>query len=157
MPTTVQQIDDLLSIRSENEHLEFKEAGNRFDFELLVKYCVAMANEKGGRVILGVTDKIPRRVVGTQAFDTPERTVSGLFDRLQLKITFDEVAHPNGRVLVFHIPSRPLGQPVHFEGRYLMRVGEELLPMSPDQLRDIISEGQPDWLSQTALTGQDDR
>ena len=157
MPTTVQQIDDLLSIRSENEHLEFKEAGNRFDFELLVKYCVAMANEKGGRVILGVTDKIPRRVVGTQAFDTPERTVSGLFDRLQLKITFDEVAHPNGRVLVFHIPSRPLGQPGHFEGRYLMRVGEELLPMSPDQLRDIISEGQPDWLSQTALTGQDDR
>ena len=52
MPTTVQQIDELMLVRSENEHLEFKAAENRFDFELLVKYCVAMANEKGGRVIL---------------------------------------------------------------------------------------------------------
>ena len=32
----------------ENEHLEFKEAKNRFDFEELVKYCAALANEGGG-------------------------------------------------------------------------------------------------------------
>ena len=52
----------------EDEHLEFKEAKTRFDFETLVKYCVALANEGGGRVILGVTDKQPRTVVGSQAF-----------------------------------------------------------------------------------------
>ncbi|MBA3727324.1 MAG: putative DNA binding domain-containing protein [Armatimonadetes bacterium] len=156
MTTTVQQIDALLSIRSENEHLEFKEANNRFDFEELVDYCAALANDGGGRIILGLTDKVPRRVVGTKAFDVPERTVAGLHERLQLKVTFDEVTHPGGRVLVFHIPSRPVGQPVHFKGRYLMRAGEELVPMSPDQLKAIFAEGQPDWLSQPALTDCDD-
>jgi ATP-dependent DNA helicase RecG len=63
------------------------------------------------------------------------------------------VAHPGGRVLVFHVPSRPMGQPVHYKGRYLMRAGSELVPMSPDQLRHIMAEGEPDWLSQAALTG----
>ena len=156
MSTTAQQIDSLLTIRSENEHLEFKEANNRFDFEELIYYCVALANEGGGRMILGVVDKVPRRVVGTKAFEVPERTVAGLHERLQLKVTFDEVAHPQGRVLVFHVPSRPVGQPVHYNGRYLMRAGEKLVPMSPDQLKAIFAEGQPDWLCEAALTGCDD-
>jgi ATP-dependent DNA helicase RecG len=156
MATTSEQIDALLWVRSENEHLEFKAAGNRYDFEELVEYCVALANEGGGRMVLGVTDKIPRRVVGTSAFDVPERTVAGIHERLHLKVTFDEVAHPDGRVLVFHIPSRGKGQPVHYKGKYLMRAGEELAPMSPDQLRVIFAEGQPDWLSEAALTNADD-
>jgi ATP-dependent DNA helicase RecG len=61
------------------------------------------------------------------------------------------VAHPDGRVLVFHIPSRPRGTAYHFEGAYLMRAGEELVPMSEDRLRAIFEEGQPDWLSESAL------
>lgn len=32
-----------------------------------------------------------------------------------------------------------------------MRVGEDLVPMSPDQLRKIFDEGKPDFLSQIAL------
>jgi hypothetical protein len=43
MATTVKQIDALLTIRSENEHLEFKSSENRYDFEELVAYCVALA------------------------------------------------------------------------------------------------------------------
>ncbi len=152
MATTVSEIDALLSVRSEDEHLEFKSAENRYDFEALVDYCVALANEGGGRMILGVTDKVPRRVVGTKAFDVPERTVAGIYERLQLKVTFDEVPHPAGRVLVFQIPSRPLGQPVHYKGRYLMRAGEELVPMSPDQLKSIMAEGEPDWTLRAAMT-----
>ena len=156
MTTTPQQIDPLLTVRSETERLEFKAAENRYDFEELVDYCVALANEGGGRMVLGVTDKIPRRVVGTKAFDLPERTVAGLHDRLHLKVTFDEVAHPDGRVLVFHVPSRPVGQPVHYKGRYLMRAGEELVPMSPDQLKRIMAEGEPSWLLQPAMIDCDD-
>ena len=156
MATTLSEIDALLSVRSENEHLEFKAAENRYNFEELVGYCVALANEGGGRMILGVTDKVPRRVVGTKAFDVPERTVAGIHDRLHFKVTFDEVAHPAGRVLVFHIPSRPVGQPVHYEGRYLMRAGEELVPMSADQLKRIMAEGEPDWLSQPLMKDCDD-
>ena len=152
MNTTTQQIDALLSVRSEDEHLEFKAAENRYDFGELVGYCVALANEGGGRMILGVTDKPPRRVVGTKAFDVPERTVAGIHDRLQLKVTFEEVAHPGGRVLVFHIPPRPQGHPVHYEGRYLMRAGEKLVPMSQDQLRHIMAEGELDWALMPAMT-----
>ncbi|MDA1018049.1 MAG: putative DNA binding domain-containing protein [Planctomycetota bacterium] len=156
MTTTPQQIDALLTVRSETERLEFKAAENNFHFEELVDYCVALANEGGGRVVLGVTDKIPRRVVGTKAFAVPERTVAGLHERLHLKVTFDEVAHPDGRVLVFHVPSRPVGQPVHYKGRYLMRAGEELVPMSADQLKRIMAEGEPSWLSQPAMIDCDD-
>ena len=43
-----------------------------------MKYCVALANEGGGKVILGVTDKRPRAVVGSQAFPDLERTKAGL-------------------------------------------------------------------------------
>lgn len=53
---------------AEDEHLEVKEAKSRFDIVDLLRYCVALANERGGRLIFGVTDKRPHRVVGTQAF-----------------------------------------------------------------------------------------
>jgi len=54
MATTIPQIDALLTFRSEDEHLEFKEAANNFHFEDLVDYCVALANEGGGRMLLGI-------------------------------------------------------------------------------------------------------
>ena len=57
----------------EDEHLEFKEATNHFHFGTLVKYCAALANEGGGRIVLGVTDKRPRKVVGSRAFKNLER------------------------------------------------------------------------------------
>lgn len=101
---TVAELNALLATRSEGEHVEFKEAKNNFHFEKLVAYCVALANEGGGKMILGVTDKAPRKVVGTQAFDVPEKTVAGIHERIQLKVIWQEVAHPDGRVLVFEIP-----------------------------------------------------
>lgn len=155
MTTTAQDIDAVLKVRSESEHLEFKSAENRYDFEELVGYCVALANEGGGRIVLGVTDKPPRRVVGSKAFEVPERTVAGIFERIQLKVTFDEVTHPDGRVLVFHVPPRPKGQPIHYKGRYFMRAGEEIVPMTPDQLKRIMNEGEPEWELLPALKGCD--
>lgn len=154
MPTTPQDIDVLLSVRSENEHLEFKAAENRFDFEELVDYCVALANEGGGRVVLGVTNTPPRKVVGTKAFDAPERTVTGIYERIGLRVTFNEVNHPAGRVLVFHVPGRQPGLPVNHRGRYLMRVGDAMLPMSPEQLKKIFDESNAEWEVRPALTGR---
>ncbi len=155
MPTTAQDIDALLTVRSENEHLEFKAAANRFDFEELVDYCVAFANERGGRIVLGVTNGTPRRVVGTKAFDDTERTVTGIYERIGIRVTFDEVMHPVGRVLLFHVQSRPRGRPIHHKGRYLMRVGDALVPMSPEELKRICDEGNPEWELKAALTGCD--
>jgi predicted HTH transcriptional regulator len=64
----------------------------------------------------------------------------------------EEVAHPDGRVVVFHIPSRPRGTAYHLDGKYLMRSGESLVPMTEDRLRAIFSEGGPDWLEEPSIT-----
>lgn len=132
----------------EDEHLEFKEAKARFDFEELVKYCCALANERGGRVIFGVTDKRPRRVVGTNAFQALERTTAGLVERLHLRVEVEEFTHPDGRVVIFHVPSRPVGMPIQYKGAYWMRGGDGLVPMTPDMLQRIFAEAQPDFSAQ---------
>ncbi len=48
------------------------------------------------------------------------------------------------------MPPRPVGQAVEYEGTYLMRVGEELQPMTGDRLKQIFAEDQQDWFSQPA-------
>ena len=151
MTTTIQQIDTWRAAHSEHQRLEFKEAKTQFDNRKLYKYCVALANEGGGHLLLGVEDAPPRKVVGTVAFNNPVEMAAKLFHALGFRVEIEEVMHPDGRVLVFHIPERPLGTVYDFEGAYLMRAGEELVPMSEDRLRAIFAEGQPDWLSQPAL------
>ena len=142
--TTLDQFNGWLAA-PEGAHLEFKEAKNRYDFEELVKYCVALANEGGGRMILGVTDARPRRVVGSQAFTDLERTKQGLIERLHLRIEGEEVQHPNGRVLIFHAPARPVGMPIQYGGAYWMRAGSSLATMTPDMLKAIFAEASPDF------------
>lgn len=129
----------------EGERLEFKEAKESYHFDTLVKYCAALANEGGGRMVLGVTDQIPRRVVGTKAFESLERTKAGIVERLHLRVDAEEWPIPEGRVLVFRVPSRPLGLPISVNGAYWMRAGEDLVPMTPDLLRRIFDEVSPDW------------
>ena len=101
----------------EDEHLEFKEAKKNFHFETLVKYCVALANEGGGRMILGVTDKLPREVVGTQVFPDLEKTKAGLIERLRLRMDVEEI-HPNGRFWSFRFL-------LSSEGRSMTEVTEQ--------------------------------
>lgn len=144
MTVSSQQLQEWLNAK-EGEHLEFKEAKNNFHFEKLVKYCAALANEGGGSIVLGVTDTRPRRVVGSQVFTDLERTKAGLIERLRLRIEAGEIMHPDGRVLVFTAPSRPLGMPVALEGAYWMRAGEDLAPMTPDLLKRIFDEAGPDF------------
>ena len=129
----------------ESEHLEFKEANNRYDFEKLIKYCVALANEGGGCIILGVSDKKPRKVVGTKAFPYLGRTKAGLLDKLLVRVEVQEINHPAGRVLVFSVPSRPIGMPIQYKGAYWMRSGEALVPMTPEYLKMIFMESHPDY------------
>lgn len=130
---------------TENEHLEFKEAKVDFDRNRLVKYCAAIANEKGGKLILGVTDKHPRVVVGCPAFKNTEDIKRVLLDTLHLRIDVEALAHPDGRVLIFNIPSRPIGMPIQYEGAYWMRSGDCLVAMTPDRLKRIFAEAGPDF------------
>ena len=132
--------------RNEDEHIEFKEAKSTFDFDKLVEYSVALANEGGGMLILGVTNKKPRKIVGTKVYkDGTSKIKEQLITQVQLRIDIEEVLCPEGRVLVFCIPSRPIGMPKHINGRYLMRAGEALTAMPPDMLKRIFDEASPDF------------
>lgn len=148
---SAEQIDLWRSSPTETQNLEFKEAKNQYDTTKLCHYCVALANEGGGHLLLGIQDKLPRTIVGTQAFPDVMDITEKLFSWLGFRIDVEEVFHPNGRVLVFIIPSRLKGTAYHYKGTYLMRSGEELMPMSEEQLRKIFAEGQPHWLEQVCL------
>jgi hypothetical protein len=140
MRTTPSQIDAWLGKPSEDENLEFKEAKKQYDEKKLLEYCVAIANEGGGHLLLGVSDTPPRSVVSTQAFPNLVKIKERLFAKLRFRVNAEEVKHPKGRVVIFHIPSRPSGTAYDLEGKYLMRSGSSLVPMSEDRLREIFAE-----------------
>lgn len=140
-------IKELLEAK-EGENYEFKEAKNTFEFDELARYSSALANEGGGCVVLGITDKRPRRIVGTNAFAQPERTRHGLIANLHINIDFDVLAdEEQHRVLVFRIPSRPVGVAVQYEkdGIAWWRVGDSLVRMPDDVRRRIYAEGGHDF------------
>ena len=151
--TLSSQIDIWRASASETQRLEFKEARQQYDNEKLFEYCVALGNEGGGHLLLGVSNAPPRLVTGTAAFRDTVKMEEKLFNTLGFRVDIEEVQHPNGRVLVFHIPSRARGTAFHREGKYLMRSGESLVPMSEDQLRRIFAEGKPSWVEEYAATG----
>lgn len=153
MHATPELIDLWRKFPSEHQRLEFKEAKNQYDHKRLCEYCVALANEGGGHLLLGVGDKPPRPVVGTMACNDAVAMSERLFGVLGFRVDIEEVAHPDGRVVVFHIPSRPRGTAYHLGGKYLMRSGEALVPMSEDHLRRIFAEGEPDWLEEHCRKG----
>ncbi len=140
----IEQLADIMASK-EGENLEFKEAKTRYDFDKLVKYCAALANEGGGKILFGITDKRPRTVVGSQAFEQPERTRAGLIEQLHLNIDFSLVTHPAGRVLIFHVPTHPIGSPVKYKGIYWQRQGDSLIAMTEDRLRTIFAEAGHDF------------
>jgi predicted HTH transcriptional regulator len=155
---TPEQIDLWRSSQSEHAQLEFKTAKNNFKLDKLYEYCVAIANEGGGHLLLGVADQSPRPVVGSAAFENPGKTVEQVQTKVGFHIEMEAVDHPDGRVLVVTIPGRPRGTAYDLDGRYLMRSGESLVSMTEDRLRTIFDEGKPDWLeefSRTAMTGQE--
>lgn len=145
--TSIEQVRAWLS-EPEGTRLEFKEAKTGYQFDKLVEYCVALANEGGGKILLGVTDKRPRRIVGTAAFSEPGRTEAGLHDRLAHRIPIEEVRTPEGRVLVVHVPARLPGTAWQIGGRYLKRAGDELTALREAELRAMFAETGPDFSAQ---------
>lgn len=133
----------------EGERLEFKSARNNFHFDKLADYCVALANEGGGRIILGVSDARPRDVLGTAAFTEPGRTEAGLFQRLRHRVQIEEATYRGRRLLVVHVPSRLPGTAWDHNGRYLRRAGDDLVTIPADELRTMFAEVGPDYSAST--------
>ncbi len=133
-------IDELLKAK-EGEHYQFKEAKNRFDAGEAARCCCALANCGGGKLVFGITDKRPRKVVGSKAFDQPERTRKGLIDKLKVMVDFQLLYDQSGkRVLVFDVSSRPLGLPVQADGVAWWYEGDSLIPMPEEIRRGIYDE-----------------
>jgi len=138
--------------------LEFKEAKDQFSIlgdggrqrKSLLGYVVAIGNEGGGHLILGVKNKINpitgfRDIVGTKAIENIENTKSQIFRKINLRIQIEEFFINAKRVIVVIIPNHLIGQPIKFHGQYLMRVGEELQDMDSSTLRNILNEKLYDY------------
>lgn len=144
MPTTRQQFEQWLA-EPEGVRLEFKAARQSYQFDKLVEYCVALANEGGGQIVFGVSDQRPRAVVGSAAFPEPGRTEAGLYDRLSHRIPVEELHLPQGRVVIVHVPARLPGTAWQIDGKYSKRAGEALVGMPSGELRAIFAETGPDF------------
>lgn len=116
----------------------------------ILGYVVAFCNEGGGTLVLGMEDKYPHKVSGTS------QCLNGLGDlecaiykdtgiRPEVYELYEDEVSRQGRVLVIAIPGRPIGKLFKFEDVPLMRVGEELRPMSDEMQRSIWLEQESDF------------
>ena len=136
-------------LSAENEHCEFKKAQHGFDKDTLADYCAALANEGGGDLVLGVVDKAPRTIVGSNAFHDLNEVKLFLLDKLKVRVNVTELQCDGKRVLIFHAPPRPKGKAIGFKGRFQMRSGESLVPMPFEMLAAITEEGTLDRSQET--------
>lgn len=146
--------------KRENEHLEFKEAESSFSIlgnkgknrRSVLGYCVAIGNEGGGKLILGVSNKIPRKIIGTSAMPIFEDVKSKIYGYLGIRIEIEEILDEKSkRVVIINIPSKSIGQALKFYGIPLMRIGEELKEMDDATMRKILNEKKPDWSAEICV------
>ena len=137
-------IDELLNA-PEGEHFQFKEWKTKDNLREAAKICCALANCGGGKLVLGISDKRPRKVVGSAAFPQPERTRVDLMSKLRIRVDFYTFQHENGRVLVFDVASRPIGLPVQADGGAWWYQGDSLILMPEEIRRSIYAESGHDF------------
>jgi ATP-dependent DNA helicase RecG len=151
-------IAELKQLKESEDKVEFKAATHNFSYagsehrdqeerrRCFLGYVVAFANEGGGRLVLGMTDNEPHDVVGS---DFAQGKIGALEDetysRLGIRVRMEELYENGLRVLIAHIPPRPVGKMMKFEGVPLMRVGESLRNMSDEEMFAILSEQEPDF------------
>lgn len=147
-------LDQLLSVETESEVIEFKTAENQFDKDKLGRYFSALSNEANlnnqdfGYLLMGVKDN--KTVVGTainnnQINDYKLEVSNNTSPRNSFSNVY-EVNKDGHRVLIFEIPAAQKGQPVSWKGHYYGRDGESLGALS-DYDRDRIKAqtNQKDW------------
>ncbi|MFA7084960.1 MAG: ATP-binding protein, partial [Arcobacteraceae bacterium] len=151
-----QTLQQFLEINNESEILEYKEAKNQFDFEKLGKYFSALSNEanllnkRDAWLIFGIKDD--KSVMGTN-FRVDKKALHNLkaevANHTTNRITFKEIYETElegKRVVLFQIPSAPLGLPIAWKGHYHGRDGSELQPLNLEELERIRSQNSDfDW------------
>jgi len=151
-------LHDLMSLPTETEWVEFKEAGTNFDFEQIGRYVSALSNEANlndkpeGWLIFGVTDKPPRKIVGSHFNETPP----GL-DKLKHKISLQtnhqltflsivELHTPEGRVVMFRVPPATRGIPTEWKGSVYGRIHDSTGQLALHKIQRIRDQSANlDW------------
>lgn len=159
-------IEQLKYCKESEDKVEFKkgehgnvayDAGSRLKpserRRCILGYVTALCNEKGGSLVIGMEDKYPHKVVGTRQNENSTGELEANIYRdtgIRPKIyeLYEDEAEKKGRVLVIDVPPRPAGTVFKFEDVPLMRVGEELKPMSDEVYLSIIQENEPDFSQQ---------
>ncbi|MGV0938945.1 RNA-binding domain-containing protein [Empedobacter sp. ULE_I140] len=147
-------LDELLSVSTETEIIEFKEAKKQYDKDKLGQYYSALSNEANlnnqdfAYLIMGVNDK--KTIVGTSINDNQLNEYKAEVSKhTSPRNGFSNVYKVNksGRdVLIFEIPAASKGVPISWKGHYYGRDGESLGALS-DYDRDRIKAQiiQEDW------------
>lgn len=155
-------IDQLKGMRESEDHVEFKQGehgnisynggdkANPSDRrKCILGYVTALCNEKGGYLVVGMHDKYPHQVIGTsQNLNKLGKLEANIYRDTGIRPEVYELYEGEKRVLVISVPSRPKGRVFKFEDVALMRVGEELKPMSDSVYLSIIQEQEPDFSEQ---------
>lgn len=155
-------IAQLKMMRESEDHVEFKkgEGGNvsyngsgkekpKERRRCILGYVVSLCNEGGGRLVIGMHDAYPHKVIGTrQCENALGELESNIYRDLGIRAEVYELFEEGKRVLVIEVPPRPIGQLFKFEDVALMRVGEDLLPMDESTYLSIIQEQEPDFSEQ---------
>lgn len=153
----INKLNELRSLPAETEVFEFKEAKNGYDFNKLGKYFSALSNEANLKnknfawLIFGIKDK-GHKITGSsfRSKRTDLDSIKGeIANKTTNRITFIEIYElflPEGRVVMFQIPSSPKGFPIAFEGHYYGRDGEELSPLNLEEIERIRNQSNiKDW------------
>jgi ATP-dependent DNA helicase RecG len=153
-------IDDLIHLKESEDKVEFKEAsGGNISYNggtktepakrrrCILGYVTAFANEGGGYLVFGIKESSPHIVVGSnQSLGTIGNLESDIYRDTGIRVVISELYNGDEkRVMIIKIPSRPTGKVYKFEDVTLMRVGEELKPMSDAKYLNIIQEQEPDF------------
>lgn len=150
-------LQNLRNLTAENEIVEFKEAKTGYDFNKLGKYFSALSNEANLKgkphawLVFGIENK-KHNIVGCH-FRPQRKDLDSLKSEIANKttnrITFIEIYElnePEGRVVMFQIPSAPKGFPIAFDGHYYGRDDEELSPLNLEEIERIRAQATTeDW------------
>lgn len=144
MATSIEQLNNWLK-NKEGLNLEFKKAENSFSNTELFNYCCALANEGGGKLILGIEPE-NHTIVGTNTHQGTHNKLSNeILQKFGVRVDVEEVFHPDGRVLIFHVPAHYVGKPIKSNGIYYMRAGESLVPMDEQTLKQKLNQHEQDF------------
>ncbi len=145
-------IKEIKKLKEREDRVEFKEAKTQYKYKKerrsILGYVVALANEGGGKLILGVKEhrRPPHTIVGSKAWENEEgKLEEAIYRDLKIRVKTETLYEDNKRVLIIHIPSRPIGRTLKFQDVPLMRIGDNLLPMNDDHLFTILQEQEPDF------------